>query len=253
MLVLVALTAALWTLHLYARVVPTSAVIGAWVLLAAGLGMALTSQARLRRRGWLLVYLRPGAGLFFRLRGGVLMGLVQGLLGAGLALLFLIAIMRSTDSFVWIALLAIAVLLPPLSALLRKALRTQANEGYLGELAWRTVSTLLGVIVLAVLAWRALQLSYPDFGDVTLEQAVWHLVGQQNARSDWALTMLQVAAAGDGLRLWLGQQLLPTPGTSLWQSLGWAVLLAQEAVFVWSYLLLCRALVLPAPKNNEAP
>lgn len=244
MLILVALVAGLWLLHLYSRVLPTSALAGAWALLWLALSRALFLRARLRRQGWLAVYLRPQGSLAVRLRGGVLMGGVQGVIGAGLALLFLIAVMRSTDSLIWMSLLGVALLLPPLSAWLQRSLRAQASDLYLGELAWRTASVALGVMLLVLLTWHAFGRSYPDFGAVTLEQAVWHMVGLQQARSEVALVALQAAAAGDGLRLWLGQQLLPAPGTSLWQTMGWVLLLAQEALFVWSYLLLCRVMVL---------
>jgi hypothetical protein len=46
-------------------------------------------------------------------------------------------------------------------------------------------------------------------------------------------------SAADGLRFWLAQRLLPAPATSLWQVIAWCLVLAQEALFVWSYLLLC--------------
>src|SRR5690606_28882201 len=84
---------------------------------------------------------------------------------------------------------------------------------------------------------------YPDFSAVSLEQAVWHLVSLQQARSEATLAVLQGAAAAEGVRLWLAQQLLPTPAESLWQALGWVLLLAQEALFIWSYLLACRGIV----------
>lgn len=242
-LMLVALAACLWLLHLYSRVLPTAALVAAWVLLWLLLARALFLRARLRRQGWLAVYLRPQGSLSARLRGGLLMGLVQSVLGAGLAVLLLVAVMRSADPLIWLSLLSLALLLPVLSAILQRGLREQASDLYLGELAWRTASAVLGAVLLAVLTWHAFGVSYPDFGTVTLEQAVWHMVGLQQARSEIALVALQAAAAGDGLRLWLGQQLLPAPGTSLWQALGWVLLLAQEALFVWSYLLLCRVVV----------
>lgn len=253
MVILVALVAGLWLLHLYARVLPTAAILVVWGLLGLGLARALFLRAQLRRRGWLAVYLRPEGSLSTLLRGGALMAVVQTVLGSGLALLFLVAVMRSADPLIWMSLLALAMLLPPASVLLQARLRVQASDLYLGELAWRTASAVLGAMLLALLTWHAFGRTYPDFGAATLDQAVWHMVGLQQARSGVALTALQMAAAGDGLRLWLGQQLLPTPGTSFWQALGWVLLLAQEAVFVWSYLLLCRVVVMPMDISLNIP
>lgn len=251
MLILVALVAGLWVLHLYARVLPTAALLGVWGLLGLGLARALFLRARLRRQGWLAVYLRPQGALSRFLRGGALMALVQTILGTGLALLFLIAVMRSADPLIWMSLLGLALLLPLVSALLRSRLRAQANDLYLDDVAWRTASAVLGAMLLVLLTWHAFGRTYPDFADATLDQAVWHMAGLQQARSEMGLVVLQLAAAGDGLRLWLGQQLLPAPGTSFWQALGWVLLLAQEAVFVWSYLLLCRVVVMPVNPLRE--
>ena len=242
-LALVAVVATLWLLHLYARVAPTEVLLAAWALLSLALARALVLRARLRRQGWLAMYLRPQGSLAARLRGGVLMAVVQSVIGAGLALLFLLAVMRSADTLTWMSLLSVALSLPPLSAFLQRSLRAQASDLYLDELAWRTASGALGAILLVLLTWHAFGRTYPDFAEATLEQAVWHMVGLQQSRSDMALVALQAAAAGDGLRLWLGQQLLPAPGTSLWQALGWALLLAQEALFVWSYVLVCGGVV----------
>ncbi|MDP1931577.1 MAG: hypothetical protein Q8L60_08980 [Gammaproteobacteria bacterium] len=242
MLVLLALTAGLWLLHIYGPVLPTAAIAAAWLLLCVVLARALFLRARLRRRAWLGLYFHPRGSLFTLLRGGLLMALVQILLAAGLALLTITAVLRSTDPLIWTLLLAMALLLPPLQSLTQRQLQGQASSLYLQALAWQITSTLLGLLLVIALTWHAFLQMYPDFAAVTLEQAVWHMVGQQQARSPQLLTLLQVAAAGDGLRLWLAQQLLPTPGPSLWQSLGWLLVLAQEALFVWSYLLLCRGL-----------
>ena len=150
-----------------------------------------------------------------------------------------------------------AILLPLLNALVQQLCRKQANALFLPELGWRIASVAVGVVLTAALTWHGYQSLYPDFRDVSLDQAVWHMVGLQQARSELLLMLLQMAAAGDALRLWLAEQLLPTPGASYWQATGWIILLAQEALFVWSYLLLCRgmqrfsAVVIPTGTHEE--
>lgn len=239
---LLLLSAGLWLLHLYARVLPTGAVLGACVGLAFLIARGLFLRARLRRRVWLSAYLHSGSPLQLLLRGGLLMALMQGVLATGLAVAFLSTLIRSTDRFMFLLLSGAAVLMPLLNGLLQKLCRRHASALFLPELGWRLSSFVFGVVLIAILTWHGYQQLYPDFSDVTLEQAVWHMVGLQQARSDLLLMLLQMAAAGEGLRLWLAEQLLPTPGATLWQALGWIILLAQQALFVWSYLLLCRGM-----------
>jgi hypothetical protein len=54
------------------------------------------------------------------------------------------------------------------------------------------------------------------------------------------------------LRLWLAQQLMPQPGASLGQALGWLAVLAEEVLFVWSYLLLCSGVLLGATRRDDS-
>ncbi|MBN1238401.1 MAG: hypothetical protein JXB36_07855, partial [Gammaproteobacteria bacterium] len=153
-------------------------------------------------------------------------------------LLLMVALVRLTDAEAWIVLVAA----PPVLVLLQRVgqgvLAAHANAAYLPELAWRGAIAVAGVAMMAALVWLALHRAYPDFGGVSLESAVWHLVDQERARSEWAAALLQTAAAKDALRLWLAQQLMPQPGVSLVQGLGWLIVVAEEALFVWSYLLL---------------
>lgn len=255
---LLLLSAGLWLLHLYARVLPTEVIVGAWFVLALLIARGLFLRARVRRRVWLSAYFHAMSPLQLLLRGGVFMALVQAVLAAALAVALLSGLIRGTDRFIWMLLGGAAILLPLLNALIQRLCRNHASALFLPELGWRIASVVVGVLLLIGLTWYGYQQLYPDFSDVTLEQAVWHMVGLQQARSGLALTLLQMAAAGDGLRLWLAEQLLPTPGVSSWQALGWLILLAQKALFVWSYLLLCRGMqrfraVVPPAGNYEAP
>ena len=238
-LALLILTGLLWLVHVYGRVLPTAALGAAWIAATAAIAGGLFLRARLRRAALLAGYLRPESPLARHLRGGWFMALRQTVLAALLALLLLVALIRLADAEAWIMLIAAAPSLVLLQRLMRGLLARHASAAYLPELAWRCANVVTGLGMIGVLVWLALHRAYPDFAGVSLERAVWHLVDPERARSGWAETLLQIAATKDALRLWLAQQLMPQPGASFADALGWSIVVAEEALFVWSYLLLC--------------
>lgn len=243
LLVVLTGTALLFLLHLYVRVLPTAVLVLAWLLLALPIGYALWWQARLRRRAWLSAWLRSNASLRHRLRGGPLLLLRQAVVALGLALLLLVALARTAGPAPWLALLAAGPLLVLADALVRHRAAHQARAAFLPALGWRLALPLTAVLLTIALLAVALQQPYPDFRGVSLERAVWHLVDREQARSAILQGVLELAAAQDALRLWLGQQLMPAPGLSLAQLAGWLGLIAAEALFAWSYLWWCIGLI----------
>ena len=242
--VLVALTAALWLVNVFGRTLPSAALVLAWAAATAGIGVALFRRARVRRAAFLKAYVRGGSPLERRLRGGWLMAAGSTLVAALLALFLLAAVLRLEDRGAWLVLIASAPLLVLTQAVLERALAPHSSGVYLPELAWRATAAVVGTAMVAALVLLAYHRPYPELAGASLEQAVWHMVDQERARSAPAEGLLQAAAAADALRLWLAQQLMPSPGTSLAQAAGWLVLLAEEALFVWSYLSLCSAALL---------
>ncbi|HEX7000015.1 MAG TPA: hypothetical protein VF322_17925 [Gammaproteobacteria bacterium] len=240
-LALLGLTAGLWLLHVFGRTLPTAALVAAWLVMAAAMGFALFRRARIRRAAALGAYLRDGSALRRRLRGGWVMAATRFALGAALALTLLLAVLRLDDGRAWAALVASAPVLVVAELWLRQALAAHVNAVYLPELAWRLAAAVVGTVLVAVLVGLAFHRAYPALGAATLEQAVWHMADAERARSALAQALLQAAAAKDGLTLWLAQQLMPQPGASLTDALGWLVVLGEEALFVWSYLTLCSA------------
>ena len=236
MLVLLALLAALWLLHLYVRVLPTAALGPAWAALALVVAVGLWRSSRVRRRAVLAVYLHPDSPWQRRLRGGLLMAAKAAGLGALLALVLLLGLARAAGPATWILLIASVPALVGLRTWLVRRMAPHAGAGYLPLASWRVAAWSVGSVLLIALVLLSLFQAQPDFSGVSLERAVWHLVEQENARSPAAETLLQVVAAKDGLRLWLAQQLMPAPAASLAQLLGWMLVLATEALFVWSYL-----------------
>jgi hypothetical protein len=175
----------------------------------------------------------------------------QSLAALFLTLVLMIALIRLRDPDVWIVLLAAGLALVASQALLRYLLRPHASPLYLPALSWRVSVVLIAALMLAVLTAMALHQAYPAFAGVSLERAVWHLADQEQARGATTHMLLQMAAAKDGLRLWLGQQLMPVPGMSLLQLFGWLLVLVDEALFVWSYLLLCQSLLIAVNSDDR--
>jgi hypothetical protein len=176
----------------------------------------------------------------------VLLGLRPALLGAILGLVLMIALARIGDARVWPALVLAGPALVLVRAWLQQRLAAHAGALYLPILSWRLAALLVGGLLTAMFVALAWHQAYPDFAGVSLERAVWHLVDQEQARSPAAQVLLQAAAVKDALRLWLAQQLMPAPATSLVQLLGWLLVLAEEVLFVWSYLLLGHGLLIGA-------
>lgn len=251
-LALLALTGALWLLHIFGRTLPTASVAAAWAVLAVTIGMALFRRARLRRAAFLAAYFRPGSSLAGMLRGGWPMAVRSVLLASVVALFLTVALIRLDDAGAWAVLVGGVTVLALAHARLSAVLAAHASAGYLPELAWRTAAAGVGAIMVAALVALAFFRAYPELGAVSLEQAVWHFVDAERARSAPVETLLQMAAAKDALRLWLAQQLMPQPGTSLAEALAWLVVLAEEAVFVWSYLHLCSAVLLGIGSNDRS-
>lgn len=250
---LLAVLAGAWAVHLYARVLPTSVLAALWVVLGATIAAALWVRARRRRRAFLAVHVLAESPFQHRLRGGPFMALRVLLPGGLLGLALLLALARSRDPGTWMVLLAAMPVLVLLRAAAWRAMAGHLTAPFLPLLSWRVASLATGAALVAAGVLLALQRSYPDFAGVGLERAVWHLVDQEQARSGILLALLQGLAAADGLRLWLAQQLLPVPGTSAWQLLGWAVVLAEETLFVWSYLLLAHGVLTGVGAHDRGP
>jgi hypothetical protein len=252
MLTLLALTAAVWLLHIYGRTLPTAALVAVWIVLTALIVIGLFVRARIRRAAFVAAYIRHGSPLEQLLRGGWLMAARALPVAALVALILMIALIRLDDAAGWVVLIGSIPIIVLMHRWLRTAFARHVGAAYLPELAWRVTAVTIGALMVTALVVLASFRPYPDLGAVDLERAVWHFVGRERARSETAETVLQLAAAKDALRLWLAQQLMPAPGGSLAQALGWLVVLAEEAVFVWSYLLLCGSVLIGMSRNDRS-
>jgi hypothetical protein len=227
-----------WIFHFYARVLPTPSIVAAWGVFALLIAAALFRHARVRRRAFLAVYIAQPSPLQGWLRGGIVLGLRSLLIAAILALVLMTSLARIRDPYQWLALLAAAPALVLLRAYLLRAAARHASPLYAPVLSWRAAALVTGAALAIGFAVLALYQAYPAFTGVSLERALWHMIDQEHARSAPWLGLLEGRAALDGLRLWMAQQLMPAPADSFLQVLGWLVVLAEEMLFVWSYLLM---------------
>jgi hypothetical protein len=227
-----------WLFHVYARVLPSGALAALWGLFSLLIAAALFHHARVRRRAFLAVYIAAPSPLQGWLRGGFFMALRSVAGGALLALVLMTSLARVDGTWHWLALLAAVPALVMLRVYLLGRFARHASPLFVPVLSWRVAALVTGLFLVAAFVLLALYRAYPAFAGVSLERAVWHMVDQEHARSAPWQGLLEARAAMDGLRLWLAQQLMPAPGASFLHLLGWVLILAEETLFVWSYLLM---------------
>ncbi len=237
------LTAAIWLWQVYARVLVDAAVLVSTAVVVLIIAVGLWQRARVRRRVWLDAYFLHQSPINKWLKGGVWMAALQAISAVVLGVYLALALIRIPSVRVWMSLLIVALVFPLLSHLIARGLRWHTKPSYRRVLSMRWAAFALGAILWLFLIFVSYQSSYPDFRNANLDQSIWYMMSQEQARSAWLLNCLEFVAASDGLRFWLAQHLLPAPATSLWQVLAWCIVLAQEALFVWSYLMLCTGVL----------
>jgi hypothetical protein len=232
-------------LLLIARLLPrmqSAYVLVSWAVLWLPMLALLFWRRRAARRAWLSVYLNESSVWRTRLRGGLLMLLGQALASGALSLALLVSLARGIPSVSWSVLIAFVPVWALGWRVLGRYLRSHAVNAYLPLATGGVLRWLCGSAILAVLAAAALWQPYPDLGAVSLYDAARYFALQQQAQSGLLLRLLEVAAALDGARHWLAQHWLDgVPGLAL-QLIAWMLVLVQEWLFVWPYLLLCQAL-----------
>ena len=232
-------TAAAWLWQVYGRVMANEAVLATFAVFIAVIALALWRRAKSRREVWLNAYFQKQSPISHWLRGGAWMLILQGLTAIVLGLYLAITLLRTQSLLTWVGLLVVSIILPIMSHMIARVSQAHIHSSYRQVFSTRIAALCLGVVLWCVLLVDHYYSVYPDFRTVNLDQAIWYMMTSEQARSGFLLTSLEIVAAADGLRLWLAQHLLPAPATELWQVIAWCLLLAQEALFVWSYLLMC--------------
>ncbi len=240
----------LWLMHMNLRVLPEAGVVVLWIAVTLLIAHGGFRRHRVQRAAFLRGYLEPTSQWPRRLRGGPLMALRHLVIGALLGGLLLITLARIPTQEVWAVLLVAGFVLVLGEALFARLLRGHAHPRFAPELARRGALRLTGLLLIVALLILALQARYPDLTGATLEQAVWFLVHHEAARSHLLEAGLQLAAAQDGLRLWLGQQWFPQGVESLPALLGWLLVLAEQAFLAAGFLLLANGLLPLRPATD---
>lgn len=236
---MIILVVSAWLWQVYGHVLANEAVIASLAVFACLIGLGLWQRAKTRRRVWLNAYLLTQSPLNRWLKGGLLMASLQAVSALVLAVYLAVTVVRIHSLGVWVSLLLVALAFPAVSYWVARLLEAHTKVSYKQVLSMRLAALGLGVLLLSVLIFESYHASYPDFRTANLDQSIWYMVSATQARSTLLLHSLEFVAAADGLRYWLAQRLLPAPATSLWQVIAWCWVLAQEALFVWSYLMLC--------------
>lgn len=248
---LVLLLIGLWLLHLNLRVAPEAVILALWIGATLLIGYGGFRRHRLRRAAFLRGYLDANSPWSTRLRGGPLMALRHLLVGALLGGLLILALARIQTPAVWAVLVVGALTLVVLEAGFSRLVAGHAHPRLAPELArrgalWITGGGLtLALLVLALRGW------YPDLSGASLEQVIWFMVEHEGARSAVLEIGLQLAAAQDGLRLWLGQQWLPPGAQPLPVLLAWSLLLLEQAFLAAGFLLLANGLFPPRDPGDD--
>lgn len=238
-LVLVAVILGLWGFALFARVLPTPAVLGVWFLVALVMLDALLPRKRLRRRAWLGVFFRERSAWRRRLRGGLLMAGLQLCKALVLSAALLSLLVRVEDTAVWRLLVAGALMLVLVRAWVQRWFARELNPAWRPEPVWWLSLRVAGVALLLMLVLLAFQRPQPDFTEASLAQAVWHQLDQEAARSDVLHEAVRMLAAKEGFQLWLGQHLsgLPVAGGAM-VALVWLLVFLEQGLFVVGLLVL---------------
>ncbi len=237
------LTTAVWLWQVYARVLVDGAVLAAVMLMVLVIALALWQRAKVRRRVWLEAYFRSQSPVNRWLKGGLGMAILQAATALVLGVYLAVTLVRVQSPSIWVGLVVAALLFPFISYWIARRLQAHTKSSYRHVLSMRWAALVLGAILWGFLIYLSYQSSYPDFRQANLDQSIWYMMSQEQARSAWLLNALELVAGSDGLRYWLAQQLLPAPTSSPSQVLAWGIVFAKEALFVWSYLLLCTGVL----------
>lgn len=249
---LAGMTGVLWGLHLFARTLDTAALVLIWLALSAVIARGLFWRQRIRRRGWLQVYVRRGSPWRHWLRGGAVMALLRLIVGLVLAAVLILVLVRREQVLFWQLLVLSGPLLLALSLGWEALSARHIQRGFRQELVWSLSLRLGGALLLLALVVLFFYQPQPDLTEASLAQALWHYVDQEQARSAWLEGALQAMAAKEGLQFWLAQHLVSVPGAHwLGQWLLWLLLFVEQALFVGAWLLVLNGIIIKRPGHAQ--
>ena len=241
MLALLGLIAAMLIMGAVLPKLPTGAVLVLYVLLWLPLLLVLFMRRRMLRHAWRRAYVIDSSPWQRWLRGGPLMLIGQTMTAGLLALALLVSLARETPASTWILLLLLVPIWSIAWTPLRTALARHLSPQILAFSTAAVLRWLCAVALLTVLTAAAFWQPVPDLGEATLYEAARHFILQQRAESSFLQALLEAAAALDGAGHWLAQNWLHVLPSAM-RPLAWSLVLVQQWLFIWPFLLLCEAL-----------
>ena len=241
MLALLGLIAAMLIMGALLPKLPTGVVVSFYVLLWLPLLVLLFIRRRMLRHAWRRAYVIDSSPLQRWLRGGPVMLLGQVMTSGVLALALLVSLARETPTSTWILLLLLVPIWSIVWAPLRAALSRHLSPQILAFSTAGVLRWLCAVALLTLLTASAFWQPIPDLSEATLYEAARHFILQQRAESSFLQALLEAAAALDGAGHWLAQNWLHALPFAM-RPLAWSLVLVQQWLFIWPFLLLCEAL-----------
>lgn len=252
MLALLGLIGALLIMGAALPKLPTGAVLALYVLLWLPLLLMLFIRRRMLRHAWRRAYVIDSSPWQRWLRGGPLMLIGQAVAASVLALALLVSLARETPPGTWIFLVLLvpiwSIAWAPLRTVLSRHLSTEILAfSTAGLLRWLSAAVLLTLLTVSAF-WQAV----PDLSEATLYDAARIFSLQQQAESGFLQALLDVAGALDGAGHWLAQNWLHVLPTGM-RPLAWSLVLVQQWLFIWPFLLLCETLTHAIYQHGHGP
>jgi hypothetical protein len=222
----------------YVAVISSDAVVALLLLLLwIPISALLLWRARRRRAVILAGCLAESSGWRHRLRGGVIMAVVQTAVALPLAIALLAVISQPQSAGFWGLLLISGPLCWLLLSLWKKLLASQLDVRFLPYAAGLMSLRIAGAIL--VLLWLLQSLWTPvlDMSALTLFQAARLGMSEAVAESRVLLVVAGIWHGFSYVHLWLVQTLTAGAPSSLLALFAWLLLLLQGACFVWPLLL----------------
>lgn len=217
------------------------------VLLIAGvltlpMTLLLFQRRRVRRQGWLAVFLAVHSPWQSRLRGGIMMATGQVFLSSLLAFLLVTGLARTLESNFWFFLMFLMPFWVTVHFFLESTTEKHVHIRYRRIVADRLVSILFGIVLLTFLLLGSLQQPLPRLDGVALEAAILTYLNEVDVVSPVLEVGLSIHAISQAFVHWLVQNLGPHFEVFLVHILLWFWVLLKEWLFVWPLLILLQAM-----------
>ncbi|MCC1497662.1 hypothetical protein [Alcanivorax sp. 1008] len=234
---LVLLVAALKLIGYVAVIASDTGVALLLLLLWIPLAVLMMWRARRRRAVILAGCLAESSAWGHRLRGGIVMAVVQAAVALPVAIVLLAVISQPQSAGFWVLLLVSGPLWWLLMLLWQSLLAAQLSSRFLHYAAALVSLRFAGALLVSLWLLQSLWTPVLDVSELTLFQAARLGMTEAVAESQLLLLVAGIWHGFSYLYLWLVQTLTAGAPSSLLALLAWLLLLLQGACFVWPLLM----------------